>query len=210
VNEIYEYRTLHVRPRAWPEVSLAIHGRGRQKVERAGGRIFGLWLGQIGMAANEGVLITAWPSLDADARIPVSPVEGMTDVMESSAERLVATVRPAQPDPPLQSGVYAHRWFQLQECDWAEFLELSQGAWPAFEKAHDSQIMGFWRSLDAEPPLTRVLLLTRYPSLAIWERSRLPGDEGSAQAQAWQRFRRRHELTDWTRVATTTLAGPAG
>ena len=207
MNELYEYRTLRVRPRSWPEATLALHGKARRVVEGAGGRLFGLWLGQIGMAANEGVLITVWPDLATDASIPISAVDGIPEVMESCAERLVATVRPTQPEPPSEPGVYAHRWFELRTADWDEFLELSQAAWPAFEEAHDSRIVGFWRSLDAKPPRTRVLLLTRYPSLAVWERSRLPGAEGSEQARSWQRFRRRHELTDWTRVATTTLTG---
>jgi hypothetical protein len=50
-----------------------------------------------------------------------------------------------------------------------------------------------------------MLLLTRYGSLAVWERSR--SARSDREREAWRRFLRRHELTRSTIVATTLLAG---
>ena len=115
------------------------------------------------------------------------------------------SVRPARPVPPLEPGVYAHRWFELRDADWPEFVELSTDAWPEFERSFDSQILGLWRSRDVEQPRARALLLTRYPSLAMWERSRGESARSERESALWQRFVRRHQLTDSTVVVITRL-----
>ncbi len=56
-----------------------------------------------------------------------------------------------------------------------------------------------WESLYR----VRSLLLTRRPSLAMWERSKLP--EGAAEAEVRRKLSRRYDLCDWTVVYTTTL-----
>ena len=114
---------------------------------------------------------------------------------------LVATVRPVD-DAPLgdDGGVYAHRWFEIDPSDWDEFLALSEGAWPGFEAANPGvRIHGFFREGD-----DRVLLVTRYPSLAGWETSRNGPDEAGGA-----NFRRRHELTRSTIVRTYRLMARA-
>ena len=186
MHERYAYRSFRLRPRSWPK--LVEHVRARARAP------YGLFSGQIGLGANEGVLIEVGEGA-------ATALDGCDAVLESRGERLVATVRPRDPAPPTLPGVYAHRWFELLESDWPEFLELSEGAWPAFESDYDAQIQGFWRSLDVAPPRARVLLLTRYASLAEWERSRTPISD--ATHEAGRRFRRRHELTADTRVVTT-------
>ncbi len=186
MNEHYTYRRFRLRPQSWPK--LLEHVRAREP------GLFGLYSGQIGLGANEGVLIGVGPSTGA-------ALDTCDAVVESTSEALVATVRPLEPLPPTLPGIYAHRWFELAEADWPEFLDLSLGAWPAFESEYDAQVQGFWRSLDVAPPRARVLLLTRYASLAEWERSRTPISD--ATHEAGRRFRRRHELTLDTVVVTT-------
>lgn len=186
MHERYVYRRFRLRPRSWPKLALHVGARRQD--------LYGLFSGQIGLGANEGVLIQVGEGTP-------SALEGCDAVLESRAERLVATVRPRDPAPPTRPGVYAHRWFELAESDWPEFLALSEGAWPAFESDYDAEIQGFWRSLDVAPPRARVLLLTRYASLAEWERSRTPISD--ATHEAGRRFRRRHELTTDTVVVTT-------
>lgn len=188
MHEQYAYRTFRLRARGWP--ALIEHVRARQR------GLYGLFSGQIGLGANQGVLISAGEADGAQAALV-----GCDAVLESGRERLVATLRPRDPTPPTLPGVYAHRWFELAESDWPEFSALSEGAWPAFESEYDAEIQGFWRSLDVAPPRARVLLLTRYASLAEWERSRTP--QSDATHEAARRFRRRHELTADTVVVTT-------
>src|SRR3712207_9216515 len=88
---------------------------------------------------------------------------------------------------------YAFRLFVTPEEDWREFLDLCAQAWPGFEAAYDSQVIGLWRCSgdstegESDEPTgavaassIRSLLLTRTPDLAMWERSKLP--QGSAEA----------------------------
>jgi len=203
MHEHYEYRRIRIAPRSWRAVVEHVRSPGRAAVEARGGSLFGFWRGQIGMAADEGVIISAWPGARELTEHGPAVVEDMTQLVESSAERLVATVRPTTPAPPTETGIYAHRWFDIQESSWPEFLELSDGAWPGFERSFDTRVVGFWRSLDVEAPRARVLLLTRYSSLAVWEESRSAPPAESGEGGFSDRFIRRHQLTDSTIVVTT-------
>lgn len=207
MEERYEYRTIRVERGGWRKVGAAVHGEVTEAVTRAGGALFGLWRGEIGFHNDEGVVMSAWPArTEPDA----TTTEAIPSVLDSSAERLVATVRPLTPEPPTEDGIYAHRWFETTEDHWAEFVDLSQAAWPDFEGAFPGvRIVGLWRSLDAAPPAVRVLLVTRYPNLAVWERSRpyeaerVPGVD-----EARRRFMRRAELTERTIVRIARLVRP--
>lgn len=206
MNEVYDYRVLRVERGAWSRVGAAVSGPLSDEIQTRGGTVFGLWTGQIGFASDEGVLITAWPnaSVLADASADLQRIDG---VLQSDAELLVATVRPHDPTPPDSTGVYAHRWFDIVESDWPEFLELSDSAWPTFEAAYPGiRIMGFWRSLDVSPPDARVLLLTFYPTLDDWERSRpYAGDQSPDAQESRRRFMREQQITQRTIVRTTRL-----
>ena len=111
------------------------------------------------------------------------------------ARPLYPTARPTDDPPAVAGGVVALRWFDLAAADWDEFLELSVGAWPAFESSFDATILGLFRVGDVEPPDATALLVTRYASLAVWEESRsvLAARSGSL-AHSGRRFLRRHEL----------------
>jgi hypothetical protein len=184
----------------------AAHSKGAQSVAARGGLLVGLFTGQIGVASDEGIALLAWPGAARPGAAPAPLLDDVPGVLEVRRERLVATVRPTAPVTLTRPGVYAHRHFELREADWPEFLELSQGAWPAFERAYDAEIQGFFRSLEVDPMSARVLLLTRYASLAEWSRSREAVDDATRESA--RRFRRRHELTRSTVVVTTELRAP--
>jgi hypothetical protein len=61
MHEHYEYRRIRIAPRSWRAVVEHVRGAGRAAVESRGGSLFGFWRGQIGLAADEGVIISAWP-----------------------------------------------------------------------------------------------------------------------------------------------------
>ncbi len=207
MHEAYDYRTIRVAPRSWTRVAEQIRQKAGPAVSAAGGTLFGVWTGQIGLGADEGVLISAWRVRDSLERSSRLGVEGVDAIVEQRAERLVATVRPVSPEPPLASGVYAHRWFDIREESWPEFLRLSEAAWPDFEARHGARIVGFFRSTNVEAPNARVLLLTNYPSLAVWESSRMEHARGETELRVREHFARRHELTLATIVRTTRLLG---
>ena len=205
MSRLYEYRRIEVRPHGWPEVAEQIGTTRRRAVEEAGGSLFGLWTGQIGMGSNDAAAMTVWPDEATHAKHALRLVESVGGIVSSSAERLVRRARSEDPEPPTGPGIYAHRWFEILAEDRAEFVELSEAAWPDFETSHDASIVGLWETRDPTPPTSRLLLLTRYGSLAVWERSRSARTD--REREAWQRFLRRHALTRSTTVSTTLLAG---
>jgi hypothetical protein len=209
MNEVYEYLRIKIKPRSWPKVIEQINQKGSKAFEKRGGKLYGLWVSQIGLPSEEGVVMTTGPR-ERPIKNEINPViAGIEDILDYQGERLAATVRPVEPIAPTRPGIYAHRWFDILDSNWNEFLELSEGAWPTFEKSFDAEIIGFWRSLDVQPPKARVLLLTRYPSLAVWEISRR-GYHSQAELDTLKRFRRRHELTESTCVVTMALRSGKG
>jgi hypothetical protein len=189
VHERYGYAQIRVERASWSRVSKSL----------SDANVFGLWRGEIGWYADEGALMTV------GATVPAS-IDG---VISAVAFELEATVRPVDTTPPAQDGIYAHRWFEVQPDAVEEFIELSTGAWPDFEGAHDgTRVIGLWRRVDGSLPSAHLLLVTRYASLAMWEQSRpynpspTPGTES-----ARERFMRRAELTLRTGVRVGRLLG---
>ncbi len=210
---IYDYRTIRTRRGAWREVADGVRGAAVD-VERGGGAVLGLFAGMIGFASDEGVVISAWPDADAATTGGNALIAVLRDVVESTDERLAPTARPLDAAPVREPGVYAHRWFWLQPQDWPEFQRLSEeGVWPYFE-SDGCRIIGLWRSMEPGQP-ARSLLLTRYPTVAHWERTRLqspdppPGADERLYRQAQDAGRRRNELTERSIVRLTRLVPQA-
>lgn len=210
---VYEYRTVRVNRGSWPRLVDAVFGPVDAATRDAGGSVFALCAGLIGFASDEGTLLRAWPDGDTLAREADRTLAAAGVVIESTVERLVPTARPLDATPPRTPGVYAHRWFWLQAQDWDEFQRLSvDGVWPFFE-SDGCQIVGLWRSAGPGP-VCKSLLLTRYPSVAHWERTRLQSPEppDGAREDLYRRAqdagRRRAELTERSIVRLTRLLLP--
>jgi hypothetical protein len=177
----YVYRTIRIERGAWPRVAAALPDT------------YGVWRGEIGWYSDEGAIMSTTSIADR--------VEGVISFEE---RRLAATVRPTKDDPPTADGIYAHRWFEIESTNLDEFIELSNGAWPEFESTYGVRIVGLWR--DVEPPsgTEHLLLITNYPSLAVWEQSR-PYTPGPGAEEARKRFMRRAEITIRTGVRVGRL-----
>jgi hypothetical protein len=206
---VYEYRTLRISRASWPQLRRATHGPVDQATRNAGGTMVGLFLGMIGFASDEGVLIRAWPDVtELSARADATMAAADT-IVESRVETLSATVRPTSAASLSIDGIYAHRWFWLKDSDWAEFEALSSDSiWPYFE-SDGCEIIGLWRAAS-DQPLVGALLLTRYPSVAHWERTRLQGDappgaDVDLYRRAQEAARRRAAITDRSIVRLTRL-----
>lgn len=206
----YAHHRITTAPRRWREVAAALAGQ-TPVLARAGGALYGAWRSQIGRPRDEVTAITAWPSAEAADHAQALLTEGVADVAGVSSDVMAPTLRPNVPTPPTRQGNYAFRWFVTPEADWAEFLDLCAQAWPGFEAAYDSQVIGLWRCGDTtalrqdtgDAPGIRSLLLTRRPNLAMWERSKLP--QNAAEATVRDTLSRRYDLCSWTNVYTTTL-----
>lgn len=206
--------TIHHRISCAPRRWQAVAERLAQPVAAAGGSVYGLWRSQIGRPRDEVTAITLWPGAvtpeEAEAALAGAGILAM------SSRAMTPTIRPTGTDTPTRQGNYAFRWFITPEAHWPEFLDLCAQAWPGFEAAYDSQVIGLWRCADMEtgdtafgllPPVQpgsiASLLLTRRPDLAMWERSKLP--KGAAETAVRDALSRRYDLCDWTAVCTTTL-----
>lgn len=155
----------------------------------------GEWLrirgaGSIGWSSDEAVVILA----GAEPGPLRQALEGRGPVRD--AHDLAPTARPVDATPPGAGGVVALRWFELAAADWDEFVDLSVGAWPAFEEAFEATILGLFRARDVDEPDALALLVTRYASLAAWEESRtVLGARSGSLADSGRSFLRRHEIT---------------
>lgn len=204
MHDHYDHRTIECRPHAAAGVLDHLRGPGRAAVEGAGGTLVGIFTPLIGLASTQLMILTGWSDEPGDRGRLAH--DGHDDVVGAAHEHVVATVRPAEPRTLDAPGVHAHRWFELADADWPEFLHLSQEAWPGFESGFGAEIVGLFRSAEVEPPSARALLLTRYPDLATWEQSRMRGEVSSEEAEVRARFVRRHTLTRRTVVTATNLA----
>lgn len=213
MSHIYVHHRISTAPRQWAAVAARLSDR-RTGLEAAGGALYGVWRSQIGRPRDELTAITSWSAPVSAGQAQAVLVHGDADVLSADSEAIVPTLRPTGMHPPERQGNYAFRWFATPEAHWEEFLSLCARAWPGFEAAYDSQVIGLWRStgdatagaVESSPGAgdgVRSLLLTRRPDLAMWERSKIP--RGEAEAAVRDALSRRYDLCTWTYVHTTTL-----
>lgn len=196
---IYLHHTIACEPRSYATAARSI---AALDWAAQGAALYGTWRSQIGRPRDELTAMTVWPAA-SDPGIASKLIEAIADVRSIANEPLYATLRPTTPTPPRRQGNYAFRWFELPEPNWTEFADLCIAAWPGFESAYDSQVIGLWRCVTEAPGRVRSLLLTRRPNLAMWERSKIP--EGAAESEVRSKLSRRYDLCDDTWVHTTTL-----
>ena len=203
--EIYVHHRVTTGPRAWASVADAIRASADARFAGRGGALYGIWRSQIGRPRDELAILTVWEDEGTAKDAGDLLLDGLDDIVGCRSERMAPTVRPTSAAPPRRQGNYAFRWFETPRANWPEFLSLCEAAWPGFESAYDSQVIGLWRVLGGDGASHRSLLLTRRPDLAMWERSKIPS--GEAEAEVRRKLSRRYDLCDWTCVYTTTLIG---
>ncbi len=149
--------------------------------------------GALGFSSNEAVVLS-----DPDGPDLVFGAKGLA---ARSADKISAVARGA--GRVKTSGIYVHRWFTIDHGAENDFVALSQGAWPAFERDYDTTIFGLFAAdrsaRDMEEGATRMLLLTHYASHDVWEQSRNPKQE------AFDNFRKRHAITRSTVARSSTV-----
>ena len=215
-TSIFVHHRIEAAPRTWQALADRLAGDGARRLAEAGGSLYGIWRSQIGRPRDELQAISVWPTAITAAAAERALLAQDPDVRAAHSETMAPTLRPTDTAPLTRQGNYAFRWFATPEAHWPEFLDLCAAAWPGFESAYDSQVVGLWqatgdRTGKADDEASgagrfdgvRSLLLTRRPNLAMWERSKLP--EGAAEAQVRDKLSRRYDLCDWTVVSTATL-----
>jgi len=211
----FVHHRIEAAPRAWAAVAQRL-----ARTDLAGGTLYGVWRSQIGRPRDELQAMTLWPHETRAAAAERALLGGAADIRHVCSQALVPTLRPTGTTPPVRQGNYAFRWFATPPPHWPEFLDLCTAAWPGFEAAYDSQVIGLWQATGDRTDSgeekggdessgagihagVRSLLMTRRPNLAMWERSKLPA--GAAEAEVRDKLSRRYDLCDWTVVSTSTL-----
>jgi hypothetical protein len=188
----YDYVTLTLKRVPTPHQALAAHLRGSPDA------IIGQFAPQLGWANNEAAVLVR----QADPA-PATSLVAPDLIASAKVERLTPTLRPADDAAPKPSGIYVHRWFEVDASAADEFVELSGQGWQRFEAQFDTNIFGLFRATpsaaDTEARVARLLLLTRYADHGVWEASRDPTSE------AMQIFARRAQLTRRSWAASTLL-----
>jgi len=207
VDQHFEYLTAEVNRAGLADLRSWLAGPSPSGLEDTGAGLWGAWFGagSIGWYDDQVVVMVAWPD---GHRASGSPAQAWLaagpGVASVAAAALVPTVRPTTTDRLEAGGVFAHRWFDVDPGRTEEIVSLSAEAWPAFEGAYEATIHGLFRATDGPG---RLLLVTRYASVAEWERSRGVGRSGSGElGRARENFERRRALTGRQVVRIAPLA----
>ena len=209
MDYVYEYLTTSFDRARLLEVRDWAAGPAAAAADASGALLWGSWLGAPSIGWEDDQLLavvvrpSSSPSVGADW---ASQVPGGVRSIESVDLR--PTARPdaaGRPEPLQGGGVFAHRWFEVAAENVDEIVTLSAEAWPAFEAAFQATIHGLFRAVD---PVGRLLLVTRYASVAEWERSRSTGAATTGElGDARRNFARRRELTGRQVVRIAPLNG---
>lgn len=199
----YLHHRIDCEPLAWNAVAQALTTRAAA-LEASGGLLYGVWRSQIGQPRDTLNAITVWSDEGAAGIAFMEMLNSIDRVRALDTTAMKPALRPADDTPPRRQGNFAFRWFETPRQNWREFLDLCTQAWPGFESAYDSQVIGLWKVEDAsEPQVVRSLLMTRRPDLAMWERSKIP--QGPEETAVREKLSRRYDLCTSTYVYTTTL-----
>lgn len=163
--------------------------------KRDGVNFFGAFTPLFGLASNELYLVT---SAEKTHDLNSLAEQNSLEVLETN--QMVPTVRPTDHATRTQPGIYVFRWFSIYTKDIAEIARLSNEAWQTFEGGFDTEVQGLFRDANPGNDQGKMLLITWYRDLSVWEASRFPAPE------ARENFLRRANLTIEARPIATRLA----
>lgn len=156
--------------------------------------IFGTFAPLFGLASNELYLVTHGStahSITAQAEsASLAPLDSIS---------LVPTVRPTEHTTRTKPGIYVFRWFDVYNRDIEEIAALSNEAWNTFEGGFDTEVQGLFCEPETGDETGKMLLITQYTDLSVWEASRNPAPE------ARENFLKRAQLTIEARPICTRL-----
>jgi hypothetical protein len=193
---IYNYYELRVGRERNAQRTLA-----EQVYATGGAGVLGVFAPLLGYASDEALVLT-------DERASSDAVLKGSGVSAAEWRRMSPTLRPHEGARPEPGGVYVHNWFTIDGEGFDEFVRLSGAAWTDFEVRFEAKIYGLFAvepaATDTAAGARRLLLMTRYTSLAEWQRSRDPTSE------AMKSFLERRELTRVSLARACVLIPPAG
>ena len=178
-----------------------INTRILPEAKASGYSLYGIFFGLFGLASNELYLIATREDIgpSSDGTTPLSKLITENNFSLRESYLLTPTIRPTEHATRTKGGIYVFRWFDVYNRDVEEIVKLSDEAWVSFEGDFDSEVQGLFAERDRSREQGKMLLLTWYRDLSVWETSRKPSPE------ARERFLKRHKLTIETMAIATRL-----
>jgi len=159
---------------------------------------FGFFVGLFGLASNEFYLVT----IGEDATDEIDQVLAGYGLDVKEHFLLVPTARPTVHEPLSKPGICVFRWFDVENKNVAQMADLSRQAWVTFESEFDCEPIALFAESDRTSDRGKMLLITWYRDLSVWEASRNPPDE------ARENFAKRHTMTIEAKPIATRLYLP--
>lgn len=147
--------------------------------------LFGLFQGLFGLDSNELYLVVNSKTEISGIREKLS--DSSFQLLNSTS--LVPTERPTEHSARNREGIYVFRWFDVLNKNVEEIATLSARAWVTFEGGFDTEVQGLFAEPDRDSTKGKMLLITWYKDLTVWQQSRQPPEE------ARENFMRRQALT---------------
>ena len=147
--------------------------------------VFGVFQGLFGLDSNELYLVVNSETEIGD----ISDQLNGTSFQLVNSTNLIPTERPTEHSARKQEGIYVFRWFDVLNNNVEEIARLSARAWVTFEGGFDTEVQGLFAEQDRKSTQGKMLLVTWYKDLNVWQQSRQPPDE------ARENFMRRQALT---------------
>ena len=165
-----------------------VRGTLQQSLKDEGLEIFGTFQGLFGLSSNEVYLVLSSPKTIGD----ISSLIKKENIQQLESINLVPTVRPTDHRPRDREGIYVFRWFDVLNKDVETIAELSAKAWTSFETDFDTEVQALFAEVDFADNASaqaKMLLITWYKDLSVWQTSRQPS------AEARDNFIKRQALT---------------
>ncbi len=114
MTSTYVHHRITTEPLQWQAVAEALSQTGAQRLEAAGGALYGIWRSQIGRPRDELTVMTLWPDPGHAANAAEILLQGVEAIRDCHNQPMQPTVRPQTPEPPRRQGNYAFRWFDTR------------------------------------------------------------------------------------------------
>jgi hypothetical protein len=157
--------------------------------------VFGVFQGLFGLDSNELYLVV---NSETEIGSFGDQLSGSSYQLVNSTN-LVPTERPTEHSARTQEGIYVFRWFDVLNNNVEEIAALSARAWVTFEGGFDTEVQGLFAEHDRKSAQGKMLLITWYKDLNVWQQSRQPPEE------ARENFLRRQALTLQAHPVATRL-----
>jgi hypothetical protein len=157
--------------------------------------VFGVFQGLFGLDSNELYLVVNSETEIGD----ISDQLNGTSFQLVNSTNLIPTERPTEHSARKQEGIYVFRWFDVLNNNVEEIARLSARAWVTFEGGFDTEVQGLFAEQDRQSTQGKMLLITWYKDLNVWQQSRQPPEE------ARENFLRRQALTLQAHPVATRL-----